>query len=203
MKTSERILVEALNQLNELGPAKVTTNGIADGADISVGNLYYHYKNKDEMIVQLLKRFQQRLDPLLTMPEQITLDDWVSWWLRWFALAESYRFIFLNQNYLVEHIEHVRFLMQQVTASVEEHQKGVFSRLKMQGVMVATLGDTERLARQVTFIAFFWQDFSRLLPAGRLKSNAEQAALTQILGLILPYLRASDQLQVEQLMKLA
>lgn len=195
MKTSERILIEALNQLNELGPAKVTTNAIADGADISVGNLYYHYKNKDEIILQLLKMFQARLTPLLMVPDDLSVEGWINWWLQWFALADSFRFVFMSQNYLLDHIEHASFQLQQITANVEEHQKSVFSRLKSQGVMVATIGDTERLARQVTFIAFFWLDFSRLLLPGRVKQpNSEQAALTQILGLILPYLRASDQL---------
>lgn len=204
MKTSERILAEALAQLNDVGPAKVTTNAIADGTNISVGNLYYHFKNKDEIIHNLVKRFQTRLSPLLEIESEPSLEQWVNWWLSWFALADSFRFLFLNQNFLIDHTDHIKFQLQQLASSVESHQTFVFSELKAQGVLVATKGDVKRLARQVTFIAFFWQDFDRLVSSkNRQETSAEQAALVQILGLVLPYLRASDQLQVEQLMKLA
>lgn len=56
MKTKERILVTSIELFNRNGVAAITTNHIAKAMDISPGNLYFHYDNKEEILVELFKR---------------------------------------------------------------------------------------------------------------------------------------------------
>ena len=50
MRTRRRILDAAIALFNDRGTKAVTTNHIAAGAGISPGNLYYHFRNKAEII---------------------------------------------------------------------------------------------------------------------------------------------------------
>ena len=54
--TKTRILDAALTLFNERGTSNVTTNHIAEAMGISPGNLYYHYRNKAEIVQGLFAR---------------------------------------------------------------------------------------------------------------------------------------------------
>lgn len=77
MTTREKILDTALTLFNNEGTAAVSTNHIAEAAGISPGNLYYHFKNKEEIIRELFERlfaandaaFKLSADTLPTLTE--------------------------------------------------------------------------------------------------------------------------------------
>jgi AcrR family transcriptional regulator len=56
MKTKDKIIETARLLFNEKGTRHVTTNHIAEGAGISPGNLYYHFRNKEDIIRALFER---------------------------------------------------------------------------------------------------------------------------------------------------
>src|SRR5262249_24291848 len=56
------ILAAALRLFNERGTAEVTTNHIAAELGISVGNLYWHFSNKEEIVRALFEELRQEFE---------------------------------------------------------------------------------------------------------------------------------------------
>lgn len=56
MKTKDRILLVSLDLFNQDGATEVTTNDIAKALKMSPGNLYFHYKNKEQIIREIFKK---------------------------------------------------------------------------------------------------------------------------------------------------
>lgn len=101
MKTRDRILVSSLALFNDDGEPGVTTVDIANELDISPGNLYYHFRGKEEIVAELLKQcslsLAEALDarPLLAgqEPELRAEQSWV--WLQvLFEEVFLYRFLY-------------------------------------------------------------------------------------------------------------
>lgn len=96
MKTKERILLGALELFNANAASEVTTNDIARELKMSPGNLYFHYKNKEQIIRELFKRLAQETaqiwkpqTKLAKKNEQIQLIDFID---RNLELYWKYRF---------------------------------------------------------------------------------------------------------------
>lgn len=64
MDTKTRIQLAALRLFNRSGSSSVTTNHIAVEAGMSPGNLYYHYRNKEEIVLALFERMNVKADDL-------------------------------------------------------------------------------------------------------------------------------------------
>lgn len=56
MKTKDKIIETARLLFNEKGTRHVTTNHIAEQTGISPGNLYYHFRNKEDIIRALFEQ---------------------------------------------------------------------------------------------------------------------------------------------------
>ena len=61
----DRIISASLSLFNRSGVVGMSTNHIAAYAEISPGNLYYHFKNKEEIIRQLFDMMSQQVETYL------------------------------------------------------------------------------------------------------------------------------------------
>ena len=94
--TRKRILDCSLEMFNTQGEPNVTTNHIADELEISPGNLYYHFRNKDDIIEQLFARYETRMDDALAPPDG-RLPGLEDIWLQLHLVFEciwDYRFLY-------------------------------------------------------------------------------------------------------------
>lgn len=66
--TKERIAVVALELFNRLGYTPVTTNRIAQACGISPGNLYYHFRNREDILWFLFEGVENQVRALFQPP---------------------------------------------------------------------------------------------------------------------------------------
>ena len=101
--TKTRILDAALALFNERGTANVTTNHIAEALSMSPGNLYYHFRNKAEIVRALFARITAEWAtnytmPPGTMPNVLTMEGMVA---GNFEIQARYRFFFRDLTLLL------------------------------------------------------------------------------------------------------
>ena len=101
--TKDRILDAALALFNAGGTDTVTTNHIAEALSMSPGNLYYHYRNKAEIVRALFARIQAAWAvnyaiPPGTMPSVPMMEGFLA---GNFDIQAQYRFFFRDLTLLL------------------------------------------------------------------------------------------------------
>ncbi len=102
-RTRERILELSLRLFNDFGEPNVNTTLISDEMNISPGNLYYHFKNKDDIINCIFQQFEREIDKLLAVPQdrQANVEDAWLFLHVLFELVWKYRFFYRDLNNLL------------------------------------------------------------------------------------------------------
>ncbi|OHD87413.1 MAG: hypothetical protein A3J39_03335 [Sulfuricurvum sp. RIFCSPHIGHO2_12_FULL_44_8] len=70
--TKERIKNTAIELFNLHDSLSITTNHIAKAAGISAGNLYYHYRNKEEIIREIYAEMSERIESLKSFEKMLS-----------------------------------------------------------------------------------------------------------------------------------
>ena len=119
MKTAQRILATALALFNEHGEAAVSSVDIANECDISPGNLYYHFKGKEQLVNGLMKLHRAQMDEVLDKQKVISLhiDELFYYFFLVIQRIHLFRFLYrspadLAEKYPHHSQQHRRFLSQ-------------------------------------------------------------------------------------------
>jgi AcrR family transcriptional regulator len=194
-QTRERILDASLAMFNAQGEPNVTTNHIADELGISPGNLYYHFRNKDDIVEQLFSRYEARIDDALLVPED-RLPNLEDIWLQLHLVFEcmwAYRFLYrdlvdiLARNRKLK-LRFVRILTR-ASASAAELMRG----LARAGIMRASAAEIRALAENVLLVATFWQSYNAVRGGKAEDAQAELGkGIHQVMVLIAPFLRDDE-----------
>ncbi len=201
-RTRERILETALVMFNSQGEPNVTTNHIADELEISPGNLYYHFRNKDDIVEQLFTAYETRMDQALQVPQE-RLPNLEDIWMqlhRVFECMWEFRFLYrdlvdiLSRNRKLK--LHFGRMLNRAAASASEVLKG----LAQAEILRATADEIRASAENVLLLTTFWLNFNAVRNS-RVDPNQEDLnqGIYQVMLLIAPFLRDAERLHLNTL----
>ncbi len=198
-RTPERILETALRLFNDFGEPNVTTAAIADEMNISPGNLYYHYRNKDEIVEALFVRYEREIDALLTLrdtaPREVE-DVWFFMHLL-FETIWKYRFVYRDINDLLMRNRLVETHFQRILAHQQQTVVSLCNGLAAAGALDASPDEIAALAVNMTLVTSFWLSFEQARHP-RKPPDMGQGAY-QALSLAAPWMRAPARRLLETL----
>ena len=103
MKTKNKIIATAIDLFNIHGTKAISTNHIAKEMGISPGNLYYHFRSKNDIIRSISDNFSNELGSVLKIQLDTITDfssNLTSLFNRFFKIQQSYQFLFLEGVHL-------------------------------------------------------------------------------------------------------
>lgn len=158
MKTNEKIIHASLQLFNERGERSTTTNHIAAHLGISPGNLYYHFKNKQDIIRSIFDDYEHFLNTSFQPyePKAVTVDLLISYFDIMFEIPWRFRFMYTNLNDILGRDEGLskRYLVIQQNAL--QRSCNILGQLKQDGLLDVPDNKIIRLADTMRMIACFW-----------------------------------------------
>ncbi len=98
----EKIIEGARQLMNREGTSATGTTRIAEALSISPGNLYYHFKSREEIVAEIYERFEAAFrDSLVRDIDQISPERFAAFYLNAMEIAWAYRFFFASQTDLL------------------------------------------------------------------------------------------------------
>ncbi len=206
LKTKDRILQISLQLFNERGERSVTTNHIAAELGISPGNLYYHFRNKHEIIKELMYQYQVEILEMLSLPEDrpLTTNDKINYFQVLSGQLWSYRFIHRDVYHLVESNEDFKKIYPRFAGQVMQQGQKIYQAFVDAGLMKMTPSEIEALIINLWIVLTNWTNF--LYMSGHISDNNHLEekwvwqALRQMVFLEGPYLMGESRATYEQLL---
>ncbi|ABL98311.1 TetR/AcrR family transcriptional regulator [Shewanella amazonensis] len=158
MKTRDKIIQASLELFNEHGERTITTNHIAAHLDISPGNLYYHFRNKEDIIRCIFDQYEQHL--LLGFKpyadQKVDLELLMSYFDAMFYTMWQFRFMYANLADILARDDTLKARYLKVQQAVLEQSIAVLNQLKKDGILQIEDERIADLADTIKMIIGFW-----------------------------------------------
>jgi AcrR family transcriptional regulator len=205
-RTRERILELSLHLFNEFGEPNITTTVIAEEMNISPGNLYYHFRNKDDIVNSIFTQFEAEITHMLGVPDgrRVNIEDvWLYLHLM-FELVWRYRFFYRDLSDLLSRNRTLELHFKQILAYKIKVARELCEGLQREAALEASPAEIDTLATNMVVVSTYWLSYEYVRnPRKYTEQQAMADALArgcyQTLSQIGPYLRGETRLLFEKL----
>ncbi|CAH8188127.1 MULTISPECIES: TetR/AcrR family transcriptional regulator [Vibrio] len=202
MKTKDRIVYAALELFNEHGERTITTNHIAAHIEISPGNLYYHFRNKQEIVREIFALYSaellERFTPIQGQRESLTL---LKHYLdSIFTLMWKYRFFYANLPEILQRDEVLHEEYIQVQEKLQSNLIDIMRAFVDLKLLAVVEDEMKPLVTTLHMIASSWLSYqSAMSSKTHITEQVIHQGMLQMIAVVKP--KATEQ-GIEQLLLL-
>lgn len=162
--SKKKIKKYALDLFNEKDTFSITTNHIALCAKISTGNLYYHYKNKEDIIIDIYEEMIEEFESLKSFEKilnsQNPLEELSKMYDLYLDIFWDYRFLMRDSSVLLSTLPKFKeIFIQRQNLRISEIKmlieyfisKDIFRQMSEDEILLS--------AKLNWFISTYWQNF--------------------------------------------
>ncbi len=202
--TRERILTAALALFNERGPDHVTTADIAGAVGINEGNLYYHFRTKEALVLALFSRFEA--DAVAVVADVDSANEkaaatYAGFLRLWFSLVWDYRFLFRDLVGLVSLAPALVEPVRAISATMRLAVGDIVSRMEKADLAAIPQEERPAVLTNLWIVSTYWAAYLNL-QEGVAAFGPQQLdwGLQQVSSLFRPYLSPEAKNELEALL---
>ena len=201
--TIEKIQMASIKLFNTQDTLSVTTNHIAKEAGISPGNLYYHFKNKEAIVLNLYKQLSKTYEKNKSLELLHISDNPIRQLHQNFDLLSelfyNYRFLLRDINVLIALYPSLKELFIQNQAKRIEQIEHILNFFVQQNILEKEImPNIKKRAKLHWFVTTYWQSFAST--TGEVSHDSIQEAKEIFFEfMIYPYLTTKGQQLLNQI----
>ena len=202
MNTKEKIIHTSISLFNENCERAITTNHIASSLGMSPGNLYYHFKNKEDIIRHIFALYR---DHLSTHFKPIDKDDdafshLTAYLDSLFELMWRFHFFYDNLGDILSRDTDLKQAYIDFQLELLEQVRNVILGLRDKGMIAIDEQDVTELAHTLKLTVSFWTPYIKARrPSGSLAEQDIYYGILKVLALFRAYSTEKSSVQMNQL----
>jgi AcrR family transcriptional regulator len=163
---------------------------------ISPGNLYYHFRNKDDIVNSIFAQFEAGIVRMLTVPagRRSNMEDVWLYLHHMFELIWRYRFFYRDLNDLLSRNRTLELQFKAILEHKTKVARQLCEDLRSEGALEADEAEIGAMATNMVVVATYWLSYEYVRNP---RKYSEQQAIAdalargcyQVLSMIGPYLR--------------
>ncbi|WP_213878594.1 TetR/AcrR family transcriptional regulator [Pseudomonas sp. dw_358] len=187
LKTRERIVRSSLELFNQQGERSVSTNHIAAHLEMSPGNLYYHFANKQEIVAVLFAEFEARVNGFLQPTEDRlpTINDMRDYLQSLLEVMWNYRFFYRDLEHLLDSDPALAIRYQLFAGQSLQRGQAIYRGFVQAGLLAVDENGLQALAVNAWIVATSWIRYlcTSSTPTTQLSEQALKRGVYQVLML--------------------
>ncbi|TQV84685.1 TetR/AcrR family transcriptional regulator [Exilibacterium tricleocarpae] len=190
VRTRDRIALTARELFNLEGEQNVAMVDIAMAMDISPGNLYYHYRGKEQLIPALVDLFEREIEQLLHAPLD-NLDSLGDHWSYLYLLLEAIhnnRFIYNNLTDISQRDKSLARRFARTLALKRKTVGALCTKLSKQGHITLDAPSRDNLLDTLVLTLTYWLNYAALQYPNEDLSIRLHRGVYRLATLLAPYM---------------
>ncbi|MBR9728625.1 TetR/AcrR family transcriptional regulator [Shewanella intestini] len=158
MKTRDKIVFASLELFNEHGERNITTNHIAAHLNISPGNLYYHFRNKEDIINSIFSLYEANLENGSKPYQDVAIDVelLLGYFDAMFYTMWQFRFMYANLADILSRDNALKQRYMLAQQNVLHSSSNVLKQLVRDGFLAVDDDIVMELADTMKMMVSFW-----------------------------------------------